>query len=232
MNKEKDCSICNPKPEAPEAPMTKYHELTERIWRSDDDTYNFKHRLDSLIREYIEGCAEEIRESYGLQAGSQLVGRRYLHQILGLSTESLSAAGTPCENCDRREPGASIFLTGSKDIKQSKCIKCGKNYSDIFKPQGANPVSEKEWCSHYKLNERTNWYEREANVGSGVFNCVVHHQDKFCAVCGKEKPRTPTEQEELAAKFREFLPYAGSDMNLMSLAEIALTWFHEREKRK
>jgi len=190
---------------------------------------------DSIIREYLEECAKEVyKEICGefFEDKDLPRGVQPIRKILGLSTEPLSAAAKS-NDC------ACEYIVGP----EGNYIKpCRPEHANSEAPQahkGANPVSEKEWCKDIKMRKKMN------SNGEWVDDCwtycydTVPHSWKMCPDCGKERPRTPTEQEELAKELQVlidgFRMCKGHDADCSCasrLADRALTWFHEREKRK
>ena len=194
-----------------------YHELTEKIW-SHDDAYSFKRTLDSIIREYLEHAAEKIEcsiEDY--------------RKALGLSTESLSAAGTQganpvsekwCEHWELKDGYWSIVPGSRMDGNIDNinfCSKCG---------------SEKPRTKEDNLKKLFDLLDKGKELCGEE---VVEKAKRFL----KESltPRTPTEQEELAKVLLDLAEGSNSfgydrKQDMLQLASRALTWFHEREKRK
>jgi hypothetical protein len=74
------------------------------------------------------------------------------------------------------------------------------------------PKTAEEWCEHTR--HEAHWEKDWLVVGGHGLN---GKDFMFCPICGTPRPTEKT----LAEKFREYLPYAGSDMNLEGLAAIA-----------
>lgn len=165
--------------------MSKWHEITKLVWNDARGCYGDE--LDIRVRNWLKSAANELVKMEDAYEG-HFNRNEYIDRILGLS---------PVD-----EPEKELFPCG---CFHPSFVKCPVHY------QEGKPVQDKgEWCQHYRKS--ATWYEREASVGSGVFNVIVHHQDKFCAVCGAPKPRP--EAKTLAKKLEDVYIRCSNLMNL------------------